>query len=56
MPREYLIAVQPREKGSWQRVGVAFPNADGSINVVLDAFPVDGKFQLQKPKEKENGS
>jgi hypothetical protein len=53
--KQRYIAVVPREQGRWREVGVAFVNDDGSINVILDATPVGGKFQLQKPKAKENG-
>ncbi len=32
----------------WSRVGSAFHNRDGSINVFLDAYPVGGKIQLRE--------
>lgn len=51
--KKYLEVLQPRDKGPWVRVGVAFPNEDGSLNVQLNAFPVDGKCQIREPKEKE---
>jgi len=31
----------------WMRVGMAWLNRDGSINVVLDALPVGGRIQLR---------
>ena len=31
----------------WMRVGMAWVNRDGSINVVLDALPVGGRIQLR---------
>jgi hypothetical protein len=31
----------------WTRIGVAFTNRDGSINVKLDAIPVNGEIQLR---------
>jgi hypothetical protein len=34
----------------WLRVGVGFPNRDGSINLFLDAFPV-GSNRLQVREE-----
>jgi hypothetical protein len=34
----------------WMRMGSAFVNADGSINVYLDALPVNGKLQLRADK------
>ena len=39
----------------WNRVGAAWENSDGSINVQFDALPLDGKVQLRVPKEKDNG-
>ena len=35
----------------WQKIGAAWQNRDGSINGHLNSLPVDGKFQLRKPKE-----
>ena len=34
-------------KTFWIRVGSAFTNRDGSINVYLDAYPTSGKLQLR---------
>jgi hypothetical protein len=31
----------------WTRVGAAFVNRDGSINVKLDAIPVSGEIQVR---------
>lgn len=41
-----------KNKTFWNRVGSAFVNNDGSINVKLNALPVDGEFQLRLPKDK----
>ena len=38
----------------WTRVGRAFLNRDGSINVHLDALPMQGKLQLREPSETRN--
>lgn len=35
------------ERRYWNRVGVAFVNSDGSINVKLEAVPVSGEFQIR---------
>ena len=35
------------ERSFWVKIGAAFPNRDGSINVYLDAFPVNGRLQLR---------
>lgn len=41
-------------KSWWVRVGAAFTNKDGSINVKLDALPVNGSIQLRIPDPKED--
>ncbi|MCC7536914.1 MAG: hypothetical protein IT379_11905 [Deltaproteobacteria bacterium] len=38
---------RPNNRTTWLRVGTAFRNKDGSINVYLDAYPVNGKLQLR---------
>ncbi len=43
----------------WVRVGAAFVNRDGSLNVRLDAMPVNGELQIRdyQPREaRENTS
>ncbi len=40
----------------WTRVGRAFRNRDGSINVHLDALPMQGKLQLREPSEPRNAA
>lgn len=54
MPKEnqetravYTIVKQGDGKNHWLRIGVAFTNRDGSINVVLNALPMNGKLQLR---------
>jgi len=37
-------------KAFWIRVGSAWVNQDGSINVTLDALPVDGKLSIRAPR------
>ena len=34
-------------KNYWNRIGVAFVNRDGSINVRLEAMPVKGELQIR---------
>jgi hypothetical protein len=36
-----------RPKKYWNRIGVAFVNSDGSINVKLEALPVSGELQIR---------
>ena len=42
----YVIS-QRNNKSYWNRVGVAFVNSDGSINVKLEAVPVNGEVQIR---------
>jgi hypothetical protein len=44
---------QPDAKGFWVRIGSAFMNRDGSINVLLDAFPVNGRLHIRDPAPKD---
>jgi len=40
------------KKDLWIRIGSAFDNNDGSINIKLNALPLSGKLQLREPREK----
>ena len=35
-------------KSYWTRIGVAFTNRDGSLNVKLEALPVSGELQIRE--------
>jgi hypothetical protein len=41
------VITQRNNKSYWNRVGVAFVNGDGSINVKLEAMPVNGEMQIR---------
>lgn len=41
------IITENKGKSFWNRVGVAFVNRDGSLNVKLDALPIDGKLHIR---------
>ncbi len=48
----YTIVEREKDgKKFWVRVGVAFVNRDGSLNVRLDAMPVNGRLQIRDPQE-----
>ena len=51
----YTIIQKPQEEGKdfWQRVGVAFINRDGSMNVMLNALPVNGRLHIREPAQQE---
>ncbi len=42
-------------KHFWNRVGVAFVNQDGSLNVKLDAVPITGELQIRDYVAREDG-
>ena len=48
-----LAVIERKDKPTvWMKVGAAFPNRDGSITLLLDAFPV-GTNKLQVREERE---
>jgi len=40
------------KKGFWLKIGVAFENQDGSLNVALNCLPLDGKLHIRDRKDK----
>lgn len=47
----YTIVERERDKKSfWVRIGAAFRNRDGSLNVRLDAVPVNGTMHIREQK------
>lgn len=42
----YVIS-ERNGRSFWNRCGVAFVNADGSLNVKLEAIPVNGEVQIR---------
>jgi hypothetical protein len=51
----YVIREFGEKQTNWVKVGVAFVNRDGSLNLQLDALPVDGKLHVRDFKEKDPG-
>jgi len=51
----YETKADGRERARWVRVGVAFPNRDGSVNVLLDAIPLSGRLQIRDRPESQHG-
>ncbi len=35
------------QRHSWNKVGVGFVNGDGSINIKLQALPMNGELQIR---------
>lgn len=58
-PRKFVYTVTEKgEKSFWTRIGVAFPNRDGSLTVRLDAVPVNGMLQIrdEEPSRRNGGA
>ena len=45
----YMIQ-KGEKKNFWTKIGVAFVNKDGSLNVKLGAIPVEGQIQIRDRK------
>ncbi|MEB2310783.1 MAG: hypothetical protein OZ921_12530 [Sorangiineae bacterium] len=41
------VITERNGRSYWNRVGVAFVNSDGSLNVKLEAVPVTGEMQIR---------
>jgi len=52
------VITQRKDRNFWNRVGVAFVNNDGSINVKLEAVPVSGEIQIRdyQPRDEFQGT
>lgn len=46
---------QRNGKSFWTRIGVAFVNRDGSINVKLECLPINGEIQLRDQSARDHG-
>jgi len=53
--KEVFTVVQNEgyERPFWVKVGVAFENSDGSLNVRLNALPVNGTLHIRDKKSPE---
>ena len=51
-PHKVVFHIQEDAEGKshWQRVGSAFVNKDGSLNVLLKSYPQDGKLHTRESK------
>ncbi len=51
----YTIVERPNAKARWVRIGIGFVNHDGSVNVRLDAMPVNGTLHIRDHRRTEDG-
>ena len=49
--KSVFTIVKRNDKSIWIRIGTAFTNQDGSLNVRLDATPTNGELQIREPSE-----
>jgi hypothetical protein len=54
-PMAVFAITERGDKSYWTRVGVAYTNRDGSINLNLDALPVSGRLQIRSDEKSERG-
>jgi hypothetical protein len=48
-----VFSIRENKGGSvWVRAGSAFVNRDGSLNVLLDVLPLDGRLHVREAGEK----
>jgi len=47
------VITERGDKTYWNRIGVAFTNKDGSLNVKLDALPIGGTLQIRDYEPRE---
>ncbi len=53
MKTVYTIVVRKgSERKMWVRIGAAFENKDGSLNVRLDALPCNGEIHIRDAEPK----
>lgn len=52
----YTVVERSPGKSFWTRVGVGFVNRDGSMNLKLDAIPVNGTLQVRDWDERDGAS
>ena len=53
--KEVYTVVKNGEKSYWNRIGSAFLNRDGSLNVKLTALPVNGELNIRDPRPRTSG-
>jgi hypothetical protein len=54
--RAYSVIKREGQDDYWLNLGLAFPHKDGSgFNIILQAFPLDGKIVCREITEDERG-
>ena len=45
--RVVYTIIERNQRKIWVRIGAAFGNRDGSVNVILDAMPTNGRLHIR---------
>ena len=45
--RVVYTIIERNQRKIWVRIGAAFSNRDGSVNVILDAMPTNGRLHIR---------
>ncbi len=52
----YTVIKKADGKDLWLRIGSAFVNRDGSLNVFLDAMPTNGRLQIREYQPRDGAA
>jgi len=53
--KDVFVIEKCGDKSYWTKIGVAFVNQDGPLNVKLVANPVNGELHIRDPKPRDDG-
>ncbi len=42
-----VIEREAEQKDRWTKIGICFVNRDNSLNVILDAYPINGRLHIR---------
>ena len=48
-----IIEDEKLQRGLFRRIGTAFVNRDDSLNVFLDAYPINGKLHIRDVEKRD---
>ena len=51
--KDVYTIIKNGEKAFWQKVGRAHINKDGSLNVYLNALPLNGELNIRDPRPRD---
>ena len=49
----YTIIKKEGKDNFWLKIGVAFVNEDDSLNILLNALPLNGELHVRDPKPQD---